>query len=91
MRWAIKQPATILSRSWDENETLLFHVESGDTHLLGQSAAALLAQLEERNRSLDELSLTWGAKGDRPDPELIGSLKATLAELELAGLIEAVE
>lgn len=91
MRWAIKQGATILSRSWGDNETLLFHVESGDTHLVGQTAAELLRELGQRDRSFDELLSIAGAEAGRTDPGLIDSLKTTLAELEAAGLVEPVE
>lgn len=46
----------LIWRTWDHERFVVYHVRSGDTHLLNRASALALKQLEDRSLSPAELA-----------------------------------
>lgn len=79
----------LIWKCWDDDEAVVYHTGSGDTHLLNDIAADLLRLLADRTLSADELASLYGrSAGVEPDQEFHGRVAALLAEFDDLGLIE---
>ncbi len=85
-RWRGLPPKRLLRESWDE-ASLLYHRDSGETHLLGPLADQALLLLQEAPMSLDQLAERLAAlcqtEADVCWRQRIETLVAELAALEL--------
>lgn len=72
----------LLVRTWDE-ESFVFNPASGETHLLNESALALLELLHQQPCTLDELLNELGEVSHEQAP----ALRQHLQQLELIGLL----
>ena len=90
IQWRIATDFTIVTRHWDD-ECLVFHTGSGNTHLLNTVAAAMLEQLRAGPATLERLcELLADSLGYHLDEEFQAYLRQTSAELHRLELIEAV-
>ena len=85
-RWRGLPSDRLLRESWDE-ASLVYHRESGETHLLGPLADQALLLLQEAPMSLDQLAERLAAlcetEADVHWRQRIETLVAELAALEL--------
>lgn len=90
--WRVAARSELVWRFWD-GEYVVFHVSSGDTHLLNLVAGQALQSLEHAPADAAELTRRVAAALDvEPDDALRDDLVTFLAQLEDLGLIEpAVE
>lgn len=87
-RWQISGQQKLLWQTWD-NETVVFHTGSGDTHLLNPFTCELLKLLEKNALSLTELTVALVEHETQDENmDMIRHLDATLHELGYLGLIE---
>jgi PqqD family protein of HPr-rel-A system len=78
-------------RCW-EDEYVIFHAGSGDTHLLDRTAGQALVCLRESPARAAELTRRVAeALGLEPDPGLQEAMSTLLMRLDRLGLIERVE
>jgi PqqD family protein of HPr-rel-A system len=78
-------------RCW-EDEYVLFHAGSGDTHLLDRTAGQALVCLRESPAHATELTRRVAAALDlEPDRELQEAMSTLLVRLDRLGLIERAE
>jgi PqqD family protein of HPr-rel-A system len=88
-RWEVAGgPAALLWREWD-GEYIVFHVPSGDTHLLNAFAAEILLSLADEPASVAELVLRLrhevGLEPGSGQEEPIANL---VTQFEERGLVE---
>jgi PqqD family protein of HPr-rel-A system len=75
-------------RSWDD-EFVVYHHLSGDTHLLGWAAGQLLTQLQQAPADAVTLSAALATQlGIVPDPQFKIQIETLLTELAALALIE---
>ncbi len=90
VRWRVISGHPLVWRSWDDDEHVVYHTGTGDTHLLNDVAAEILVCLEVEALTCEELARRCGAAfGVEPDEGLRGHVAATLDEFDDLGLIEA--
>lgn len=89
--WRLVTSFDILQHAWD-GETAVFHSGSGDTHLVNQAAAAVLAALQEGAVTLMELNQKIVAAGSQSPADLNSPhhIERALIELERLGLVERI-
>jgi PqqD family protein of HPr-rel-A system len=88
-KWRGQREFNLLWRSWDDDEYVVFHTGSGDTHLLNAVAAEALSELERRAVDEGELAQHLADCLARPlDDELKKSAAGMLREFDELGLIE---
>lgn len=79
-RWYVVDPSALAVRHWDgENEHVVFHVASGDLHLLNSAAIAVLDHLTASAATLDDLSWTL----ESPNRDALGDVLESLDRLGL--------
>lgn len=79
----------LIWRNWDEDEHVLYHCGTGDTHVLNDLAAELLALLETESLTARELADQSAAMFCiEPDEIFHQNVAAALAEFDELGLIE---
>jgi PqqD family protein of HPr-rel-A system len=86
-RWRAVSPATFRWASWDA-ESLLFHGETGETHILNALPTLILLALSEGEMTTAEISalcLDAGAPSPQLSDKIHTSLQ-TLSEIELVEL-----
>ena len=87
-RWQIISGFELRWLNWDD-EFVVYHTGSGDTHLLNSMAAIILEQMASSSLSLQELSDHFiHSLGINPDNDFEKNLKQLVTELERSGLIE---
>jgi len=87
-RWQIISGFELRWLNWDD-EFVVYHTGSGDTHLLNSMAAIILEQMASSSLSLQELSDYFiHSLGINPDNDFEKNLKQLVTELERSGLIE---
>ncbi len=90
-RFAVPDPDQLRWRRWDE-ETIVYHVPSGETHLLNELSAAALESLSHRPASADELAKRLAEALDlEVDATLRDQLAQLLEQFDERGLIEPVD
>ena len=82
---------TLIWRSWNDDEFVVYHRPSGETHLLNPIAAATLRRLEQVPSSLDELCERIASEFETAEPaEYRSSLADLLDHFDGLGLIRPV-
>ncbi len=88
-RWHVPPDAELHWRSWDEQEHLVYHAQSGDTHYLNPVAAEVLRYLQGSSATADELTRQLaGTIGVEADNALLDQIEQLLGQLDELGLIE---
>jgi PqqD family protein of HPr-rel-A system len=89
--WASSSLGTFQWRNWDEEETILFHTASGNTHVLSPPAAAVLKELEHASLDFEEIvRRVTISLGNVHDDSLADQVRRLLDEFDQLGLIEPV-
>ncbi|HHM06184.1 MAG TPA: HPr-rel-A system PqqD family peptide chaperone [Gammaproteobacteria bacterium] len=87
-QWALSGGATLMFRSW-EDETVVYHQQSGDTHALSAVGAECLRLLATAPRTLPDLVAAVAAACQiPPDAALTESVEKLVLELAGKGLLE---
>lgn len=90
MKWGRVAPNTLVWRSWDDDEFVVYHTGTGDTHVLNDVAAQLLSSLEVESLSAAELASGCARVYDVDvDEALLREIEMTLNQFDELGLIEA--
>lgn len=80
----------LLWREW-EGESVVFNVNSGNTHLLSSTAVGVLRLLEREVLSVGEISdRLISTIGISSDEEVVNNVETLLKNLDHMGLIEPV-
>lgn len=85
--WKLIDGQTLSHRGWDD-EFVVYNDLSGDTHLLGADAMALLLHLRASPADEDTLARLLDVDPGRSDPDEREAFAVTLAELGALSLIE---
>ena len=88
MRWTVNTEHELLWRSWSPDEFVVYHRESGETHLLNALTAFVLRTL--RSESLNSTELA-GRAADEFGPEFENAeqeLEHLLGHLDELGLVQ---
>ena len=89
-RWSSGPATDLLWRCWDDEEYVVYHVPSGDTHLLNPIAAAVLQALQEKPHSIPELADRLEHEFHSADPgSWHAELKRLVAKFDDLGLIRS--
>ena len=89
--WRLRDRSSLRWRQWDAR-LILFHIPSGDTHLLEQSAGEALLLLVEGPRDTSSLVRELAARlRCEANADLAVSINGLLEELEEFGVVEAGE
>lgn len=88
-RWQVPPGSQLLWERW-EHEAVVYHLLSGETHYLNETATILLDRLQNGEQTLTSLMEVFS---DNPDPckTLAGQILQMLDEFERLGLVEAKE
>ncbi len=90
-RWSASSLGTFQWRRWDEEETVLFHTASGNTHVLSPPAVAVLLELEHASLDFEEIvRRVTISLGNVQDDGLADQVRHLLDEFDQLGLIEPV-
>jgi PqqD family protein of HPr-rel-A system len=90
--WRLARGCHLRWRSWEDDEFVVYHVESGDTHLLNSVSAEALRSLEQAPADADELTGRVSQRLEiEPTDTLKSQLRQLLAEFDQLGLIEPVD
>lgn len=74
-----------------EGQSVVFHIDSADTHLLNPTAARVLQRLKSNPASMTVLAEELALAHDlEPDQELLQHVEGLLANLYELGLIEPI-
>jgi PqqD family protein of HPr-rel-A system len=88
MKWQLISNQAVKLRSWD-TEFVVYNSLSGDTHLIGPTAAHILIRLQQAPTDAgslaDVLSRAWQVD---PSEELVLQIDEILADLHKLALIE---
>ncbi|ANM30194.1 hypothetical protein ABI59_12335 [Acidobacteria bacterium Mor1] len=77
-------------RAWDD-QYVVFHPPSGDTHLLNEAAARLLRRLHEGPATIADLVAAVEGIGDEAVPDMPKRVAGYLLWFDDLGLIEAAD
>ena len=87
--WRVADPDALHWRSWGR-EHILYNDASGDTHCIGEDAAALIRAIAVAPADRDALrSVIADVSPETSGDDLDGKLDALLAAMTEAGLLEA--
>jgi PqqD family protein of HPr-rel-A system len=90
-RWRVPPGTEFRWRSW-EDEFLVYHGESGDTHLLNPVAASALRFLEHTAATAEDLAAHVASElGLAPGEALAGEMKTLLETFDELGLVEPAD
>ena len=82
-------PSPLVWRSWGEGEYVVYHPDSGDTHLLNDVSAEVLWQLERGPAGFQGLTgQVAGVMGIAVDAQFETSIAKLLVYLDSVGLVE---
>lgn len=88
--WQIPSGVTLLFREWDQ-QVVVFHKGSGDTHLISAAAAQLLQLLQDSSPlSTDQISAQYPTTNEQEYVEQCQGIEAALQQLASLGLVSAV-
>lgn len=91
MKWLVAPAADLRWRCWDD-ELVVYHVQSGDTHLLNPLAAEALRCLCDASATVEELAAHVARTLDvEPDDELLRQMQQCVAQFDELGLIEPAD
>ena len=87
-KWAARS-CDLIWRTWDDEESVVYHVPSGDTHVLNRVSALALKHLEDHSLSPAELtSLLAGSLDCDGDEDLCRYVEELLVGFDQRGLAE---
>jgi PqqD family protein of HPr-rel-A system len=87
-KWTARS-GDLLWRAWDDEESVVYHVPSGNTHVLNRVSALVLRHLEDRWLTPTELASLLARSLDRPwDEELCRCVAELLVGFDQRGLVE---
>lgn len=90
MRWFSDPAFPLAVRHWDD-DYLVYHPGSGDTHLLDAGRYLLLAQLDREPASAAEIAGRLAAQLELPDDsDFTEQVETLLSDLYGLGLVEKV-
>jgi PqqD family protein of HPr-rel-A system len=88
MKWFVAPTVDLKWRCWDD-ELVVYHVQSGDTHLLNPLAGHILQSLQLHAQSADELVASAARTFElEPDDQLTRQIQQCLEQFDEVGLIE---
>lgn len=86
--WRVVAGVELQSRSWGD-ETVAYHVGSGDTHLMNSAAVSALRILQDTPANIAQLVEAVCARtGQVPDDDFFHSMEAVIDQLAALKLIE---
>lgn len=87
MNWRLISNQALQFRFWDD-EFVVYNSISGDTHLLGSTAAHILLKLQQAPSNATALTEALAPLHTELDEELVFQVEHILAELDTLALIE---
>jgi PqqD family protein of HPr-rel-A system len=88
-QWRVPPAADLRWREWDDDQSLVYHPPSGDTHLLNPLAAEALKLLERQPSScamlVEHVARVFALKAEG---DLVRQIEQCLAQFNELGLIE---
>lgn len=87
--WRVHPQADLRWRQWPDEQAVLYHPRSGETHLLNPISAAMLQTLQDQPLSLEQLIPLVLKRFDLPAAgDHVAQLQHCLAQFIELGLIE---
>ena len=90
-KWTAPASHQLRWHTWGDGHYVVYHRESGDTHMLNEVAAELLRQLDGRTIAVPELTARVAAELEVEADELAPHVDRLVPYLEDLGLIEPAE
>ena len=88
-RWVVTRGASLLWKSWDDNEYVVYSTASGDTHLINNVTAEVLRQLERSDLEFSDLARNV-AQSLGLNPQIEAYVARLVVYLDQIGLVEPV-
>lgn len=86
--WQLTPPAELHWQQWDD-ECVLYHAASGDTHLLDPAGAKVLQAMQDSPKTLADLLEDLGDSNDVETTQRLSVyIESLLAKLHRLGVIE---
>ena len=90
MPWRLISDSALYFRFWDD-EFVVYNSRSGDTHLLGSTAAQILLKLQQSPLSVAALAESMASVlHTEMNEELVSQIDHILADLNMLALIERI-
>jgi PqqD family protein of HPr-rel-A system len=90
-RWRFADDMELVWRSWGNDEYIVYHTDSGDTHQFNSVAAEVIRALQQQPATTDQLAAHIASIFQIPsDEELTFHIGEILANLAGKGLVERV-
>lgn len=86
--WRLPTTVQFDRRTWDE-ETVVFNLASGQTHLLDALSVTVLAAFEDRPWTVAALAQSLASDFAVVPPEMLKRLNTIVGEFERLGLLES--
>jgi PqqD family protein of HPr-rel-A system len=86
--WRLPSGVSLLWRSWDEDEVIVFNRGSGQTHLLDAFSAAVLRHIEASPTTTSDLARFFATGFELDARALIDRVDAACARFDQLGLAE---
>ena len=86
--WRLPAGVSLLWRSWDESEVIVFNRASGQTHLLDAFSAAVLRRIEAAPVATSDLARFFATGFELDERVLIDRVKGVCARFDQLGLAE---
>jgi PqqD family protein of HPr-rel-A system len=91
-RWRFAADTQLVWRSWGDDEHIVYHTDSGDTHQLNSVAAEVIRALQHQPATTQQLAAHIASTFQIPsDEELAFHIGEILANLAGKGLVERVQ
>lgn len=88
--WQVASDADLRWRVWDDDEPIVYHPRSGDTHILNPLSAAALQLLQQQQATcsqiVDHVADLFTLKADG---QLLQQMEECLSQFHKVGLIES--
>lgn len=90
VKWQAITDFDLLWHVWDD-EHIVYHTGSGDTHLLSADAARVLQSLQQESANITDLEIKLASSINLPqDNQLLSYLETIMTELNKLGVIERI-
>jgi len=86
--WRLPAGVSLLWRSWDENEIIVFNRASGQTHLLDAFSAAVLRRIEAAPAATSDLARFFATGLELDERGLANRVNAVCERFDQLGLAE---
>ena len=86
--WRLPVGVSLLWRSWDESEVIVFNRASGQTHLLDAFSAAVLRRIEAAPVAASDVARFFATGFELDERVLIDRVKGVCARFDQLGLAE---